>query len=177
MPSSAAPDLVHASVVAGGAPDALTHYLRAGRGESVLLLSGDATTSNALITSLPRHFRLIAPNVPPSLAVTASGFHNWLRGFLDALGIASTSIVVGPCFAAQVLGFALSEPERIPRLVFLLGACGNSIGMDGDNGATDRLERAGQRLYVTPFDMSDPGGLLRTLGEISSFLGPEATVS
>jgi pimeloyl-ACP methyl ester carboxylesterase len=177
MSSSAPQDIVHASVVAGGTHDASTHYRRAGRGASVILLSGEATISTALLSGLPRHFRLIAPNVPPSLAVTANGFQTWLRGFLDALGITRAAIVVGPCFAAQVLGFALTEPERIGQLVFLVGPCGNSFGMDGERGLADRLERAGQSLLVAPLDQSDPAAFDRSLGAIALFLRPVETRS
>ena len=172
MSSSAPQDIVHASVVAGGAHDLSTHYQRAGRGTSVILLSGDGTTSNALLAGLPRHFRLIAPNVPASLAVTASGFQTWLRGFLDALGVTRAAIVVGPCFAAQVLGFALMEPERIGQLVFLVGPCGTSFGMDGERGVVDRLEKAGQSLLVLPLDQSDPAAFARSLASIELFLRP-----
>jgi pimeloyl-ACP methyl ester carboxylesterase len=146
MSSSAPQDMVHASVVAGGTADASTDYQRAGQGASVVLLSGDGTTSNALLAGLPRHFRLIAPNVLASLAVTASGFHAWLRGFLDALGVTRAAIVVGPCFAAQVLGFALTDPDRIGQLVFLVGACGNSFGEDAYHSLMICRARAGDRI-------------------------------
>jgi hypothetical protein len=177
MQSSSAQDIVHANVVVGGAHDATTHYLRSGRGPSVLLLSGDEQVSRALIAELPKRCRLIAPEVPKSLAVTASGFHTWLRGFLDALGINRASIVVGPCFAAQVLGFGLAEPERIERLVFLLGPCGSSSSFNGDPGVIDRLERSGQAILATPIDPTDEPALARALSEISAFLGPTGIVS
>jgi pimeloyl-ACP methyl ester carboxylesterase len=101
----------------------------------------------------------------------------WLRGFLDALGITHAAIVVGPRFAAQVLGFALTEPDRIRRLVFLVEACGNSFGMDGDRGLADRLERAGQSLLVAPLDQSDSAAFARSLAAIELFLRPFETRS
>ena len=177
MQSSSAQDIVHANVVVGGAHDATTQYLRSGRGPSVLLLSGDEQISGALIAELPKRYRLIVPDVPPSLAATASGFHTWLRGFLDALGINRASIVTGPCFAAQVLGFGLVEPERIERLVFLLGPCGSSSAFNGDPGVIDRLERSGQAILATPIDPTDEPALARALSEISAFLGPTGIVS
>jgi hypothetical protein len=177
MSTSAPQDIVHASVVAGGTHDESTHYQRAGRGASVILLSGDGTTANALLAGLPRHFRLIAPNVPASLAVTGGDFQTWLRGFLDALGVTRAAIVAGPCFAAQVLGFSLMEPERVGQIVFLIGPCGTSFGADGERGVVDRLEKAGQSLLVVPLDQTDPAAFARSLASIEAFLCPAESQS
>ena len=174
--SGASPDVVHACVVAGGPNGADTHYLRAGRGAPVLLLAGDPAVAGALIGGIPRRFRSIAPNFSGAKPIKTSEFNAWIRGFLDALGIGRVAIVVGPCFAAQVLGFSLLEPDRIDRVVFLLGACGTSAAEDGQ-GISDRFDRAGQPLFVTPFDATDPVAYDRTMSEIAAFLTPAEVLS
>jgi hypothetical protein len=161
-------DVVHACIVAGGLDGRETHYLRAGTGRPVLLLAGDPSVSGALVGALPRHFRAIAPRISPP-SPDAPEFIPWIRGFLDALGIPRASIVVGPCFAAQILAFSLLEPERVERLVFLIGACGD-WSADVDEGLVDRLGTSGQPLLATAFDPSDAPAASRTVTAIANFL-------
>ncbi|HEY9226130.1 MAG TPA: hypothetical protein VIP11_05755 [Gemmatimonadaceae bacterium] len=172
MPNPVAQDVAHASVVAGGANGFETHYLRAGRGSSILVLASDPKISEALISDLPRRFRSIAPKLPLVESAPPPEFNPWLRGFLDALGIARTAIVAGPCHAAQVIGFTLNEPERVSRIVFLLGICGEWAG-DGEDwgrGIADKLGIAGQPLLVTPLDPTDETARARVLADIVTFL-------
>lgn len=168
-------DVVHAMVVAGGDNGGETHYLRAGRGAPVLLLASEAVVSGALIGGLPRHFRSIAPKLPGTIETVAANFNPWIRGFLDALGIPRVSVIVGPCLAAQTLNFALIEPERVDKLVFLTGGCGDAPTAEGEMGVVDRLRTSGQPLMSTPLDVTDPSARDRGLQEIVAFLDKESS--
>ena len=158
MSNPVAQDVVHACVVAGGEKGGETHYLRAGRGAPVLLLA-EAATAGALIGGLPRNFRSIAPQLPGPVETVAANFNPWIRGFLDALGIPKVSVIVGPCLSAQTLGFALIEPERVDKLVFLVGGCGDAPAPEGEIGVVDRLRTSGQPLLATPLDVTDSPSL------------------
>lgn len=101
-----------------------TPYRRAGRGAPVVVLAAaESRAEGALLATLPHEFRLILPDVPvlPVAARDESlAFPGWLRGFLDGLGLGGVAIVAEERFGAAALGFALLEPERVERLVFLL---------------------------------------------------------
>jgi len=175
MSNPVAQDVVHACVVvADGEKGAETHYLRAGRGAPVLLLA-EATAASALIGGLPRNFRSIAPKLPGPVETVAANFNPWIRGFLDALGIPKVSVIVGPCLSAQTLSFALLEPERVDKLVFLVGGCGDAPAPEGEIGVVDRLRTSGQPLLATPLDVTDPQACGRGLAEIAAFLDKQTS--
>ena len=122
-PDPATSPFTRAAVDAGAIS---TTYLRAGRGAPVVVLGGDsegATESRALFVALAEHFRVIAPemvragsrSVGGGTSVTA--FSTWLRGFLDGLGILQASLVVREEWALRALGFCLTDPLRVDRLV------------------------------------------------------------
>jgi pimeloyl-ACP methyl ester carboxylesterase len=135
----------------------------------VLLLAEPAAAS-ALIGGLPRHFRSIAPKLPAPVETIAANFNPWIRGFLDALGIPRVSVIVGPGLSAQTLGFAMLEPERVHKLVFLVGGCGDAPAPEGEMGVVDRLRTSGQPLLATPLDVTDAHACERGLTEIAAFL-------
>jgi pimeloyl-ACP methyl ester carboxylesterase len=113
---------ITSATVCDGCTD--TIYLRSGRGTPVILLAEPHETREALLRRLAHCYRVIAPDHSSSPGKTwDSGdtreFTDWLRGFLDALGLTRTSIVAVDGFAAQARGFALLEPERVERLVIV----------------------------------------------------------
>lgn len=161
-------DVVAVAVIAGGpyVPD--THYMRAGRGTPVVLLTAASETAELLIAAFPRSFRVMAPILASADDARTPDFPSWLRHFLDALGLPRASIIVDPPLAADALGYTLQEPDRIDRIVFLLSPTGAKP--DVEQGVTDRLVEAGQALLATPFDARDAAGRERTLAEITAFL-------
>ena len=168
MPKSLLPDVVRACVVAGSTD---THYLRAGRGEPILVLAGNPDTTHALLELLPRGFRVMAPEATPPGGAGAAptlDFTAWIRDFLDALGIAGVAMIVDPSFAAPALGFALLEPDRVKGLVFLLYQSGD--GAIDEGSISDRFGQSGQPLLAIRFDPTDPDSLPARIAEIVAFL-------
>jgi hypothetical protein len=102
---------VRATVDAGGLS---TSYARAGTGLTVVLLASDATLGTWLLATLAEHCRVFLPETPAGHV-----FPEWLRGFLDGLGLGRVSFVATDELAAPVLGFAASDIARVERLVLL----------------------------------------------------------
>jgi pimeloyl-ACP methyl ester carboxylesterase len=105
------PDAVRCCVVAG---ETDTPYTRAGRGEPVVILTADTDMAARLLTELPRRFQAIAPD--PRVH---RDFSAWLRGFLEALGLPSASLIVDSAFAPDAIYFALHDPDRVNRMAFI----------------------------------------------------------
>jgi pimeloyl-ACP methyl ester carboxylesterase len=127
--SAAASPIAIKAVVQIGAMEA--GYLRAGKGETVLLLlpHGLAAESqhHELFSALATHLRVIAPEVPPWIGAAGAGSHpanslpfaGWLRNVIDGLGLGRPNIVVDEALVATTLGFALLDPERVQRLAVI----------------------------------------------------------
>ena len=108
------PEIAHACVVDNRRE---TPYRRAGHGEPVLLLvARDSTPTMELFGALAQRHRVYMPILPhpTSEAQPAfSDFADWLRGFLDGLGVARISIVTDEIIGAAAAEFALQEPFRV----------------------------------------------------------------
>ncbi len=120
-------------------------YLRAGSGSPVLLIQtgADGTfASRSLLASLATRFRAIAP----AAAHGPLAFSSWLRGFMDGLGLQRASLVATSSLGVACLGFALAEPERVERLVFLLRDAPDPVLPDG--ALPDRLSESGHPLLL-----------------------------
>jgi hypothetical protein len=105
-----------AIVCAGGEE---TPYLRAGRGDVVVLLMTqyDGAWAQELIGVLSAKLLVIAPRVP---AMEVEGaFGSWLSNVLDGLGIAQVSIAAEASFTADVLQFVAAEEARVHHFAFL----------------------------------------------------------
>jgi pimeloyl-ACP methyl ester carboxylesterase len=117
-----------------------THYLERGGGAPVVLLhgSGPGVTAesnwSATIPALARRYRVLAPELvgfgatqrAVDLEYRLSTWVDHLIGFLDALDIASASIVGNSLGGVVSLFTAFQHPARIRRMV-LMGSPG--IGM------------------------------------------------
>src|SRR4051812_45482140 len=123
------PDAVRACCVAG---DADTNYYRAGRGEPVIILSADCDTARTLLTQLPRRFQGVIPK--PRIH---RDFSQWMRDFLDALGLPTVSIIADSAFAPDAVYFALHEPDRVRRIVFLAANGQPLVAAWGEESAGD----------------------------------------
>jgi pimeloyl-ACP methyl ester carboxylesterase len=138
-----------------------TLYRRAGRGAPVVLLGGPLGPMRAdlaLFYCLARRFRVVAPEVGwlPSTEAGAEpdparpSFCGWLRGVIDGLGLVRPAIVVEDSLGIATLRFALTDPERVDRLVV--------VCYDGANAATagdsldDKQYAAGHPLLLQRVD-------------------------
>ena len=106
---------------------AATRYMRAGKGQSVVLVHGvgmRAAVWGKQIEALSRHYDVIAydmlghggSTLPPTDA-TLGDFAHQLRALLDQLGIARTSVIGHSMGALVALEFALSFPDRTNAVV------------------------------------------------------------
>lgn len=169
---SSAPPSVRAVLDAGAVS---TTYVRAGSGAPVLLLHARARTDAAdarLFCELSRRFRVIAPDVISPIGsaeahgATGVAFSCWLRDLLDGLGLARASVVADERVAARVLQFALAQPGRVDRLVFVYHDV-DDPQLPANQGP-DHLGHSGHPLLVLRVrsDCSDPlSGILASLIE------------
>lgn len=106
------------------------HYLEAGSGEPVLLLHGWPTSSflwRNVIGPIAENSRVIALDLPgfgqSAKPLDASySFHFYSRilgGFLDAIGVDATSLVVHDLGGPVGLYWACHHPQRLCRLALL----------------------------------------------------------
>ena len=95
-----------------------THYLRAGSGEAVVLLTQDHGDDGAYaaFASLARNARVIAPYVPAKLP-----FGEWLRDFLDGLGLTSVTLVADAPMSSRACDYAALDPMRVSKVSLLPG--------------------------------------------------------
>jgi pimeloyl-ACP methyl ester carboxylesterase len=111
------------------AGDIDTFYLEAGSGPPVVLLHGLGATNASMLPplwDLARDHRVLAPDLPgfggsgkPMRSYDFHFFAEWLRDFLDAMGI-ERAVLVGNSLGGRVaLEAGLSLPERVDRLVLL----------------------------------------------------------
>lgn len=114
-----------------------TNYLEAGSGEPVVFVhgSGPGVTAYAnwrlTLPALADRFHCYAPDMvgfgfterPHGYSYTLRNWVDQLRGFLDALGLDRVSLVGNSFGGAVALRLAVTEPERVNRLV-LMGSVG-----------------------------------------------------
>jgi hypothetical protein len=97
-------------------------YRCGGRGTPVLLLAHEAAPRGAtsLLELLAERVRLIAPELPKPLSThteaPAAELAVWLRGVIDALGLARPAILADAFFQGALLEFAVTDPTRLGRL-------------------------------------------------------------
>jgi pimeloyl-ACP methyl ester carboxylesterase len=114
-------------MVRAGAVD--TFYLEAGSGPPVVLLHGLGATNASMLPprwDLARDHRVLAPDLPgfggsskPIRSYDFPFFAEWLRDFLDAVGI-DKAVLVGNSLGGRVaLEAGLSLPDRVDRMVLL----------------------------------------------------------
>lgn len=108
-----------------------TVYIRHGEGPPLVLLHGYAGSIwnwEHQIETLGRRFTLFIPDLigqglsdKPRVDYTPAFHADWLRGFLDAVGIGSASLIGHSMGAGLALILALTEPDRVRRLVLISG--------------------------------------------------------
>jgi pimeloyl-ACP methyl ester carboxylesterase len=108
-----------------------TAYIRHGQGPPVVLLHGYAGAIwnwERQIEPLGRRFTLFIPDLigqglsdKPRVAYTPAFYVEWLRGFLDAVGIGRATLVGHSMGGGLALGLSLADPDRVDRLVLISG--------------------------------------------------------
>jgi pimeloyl-ACP methyl ester carboxylesterase len=112
------------------ANDLRIHYLTAGEaGAPVLLLHGGALDTAYIsykysIEPIAQHFKVFAPDLPghggsdkPNIEYSNEFYIEFIKDFMDALGLERASLVGLSASGASALGFALQFPERTDKLV------------------------------------------------------------
>jgi len=109
-----------------------THYLKAGVGDSVVVLLHGGGLDNArlswglLIPELAKNHLVIAPDLPgygqtdkPDVIYDLAYYNQFFPEFMDALGIKQANLVGISMGGAISIGYALLHPERINRLILV----------------------------------------------------------
>jgi len=131
-----------------------TGYIRHGQGPPAVLLHGYAGAIwnwERQIEPLGERFTLFIPDVigqglsdKPRVAYTPAFYAGWLRGFLDAVGVARAPLVGHSMGAGLALGLALADPARVDRLVLISGFP-RGLFDHIENSQLRRLHRFGSR--------------------------------
>jgi pimeloyl-ACP methyl ester carboxylesterase len=137
-----------ASVHAGGTT---THYLRAGTGDVVVLLGESFTDPDLdpVVSALASGHRVVIPELACLRRANGTpvvAFSSWLRSFLDGLGVTQASIVARDGAALAALAFALTDADRVSRLVVSFRDAPDPL--DARNALAEQLEEACCRLLV-----------------------------
>jgi pimeloyl-ACP methyl ester carboxylesterase len=118
-----------------------TRYSRAGRGAPVLLLLDESAVNAAvsqLLETLVSEFRLLLPALDGAVHTADAeqpGFPEWLRDFMDGLGIDRFAVIATDRYARSLTSFMASDPDRIRHLV-LLGSGASSAAPDAHHAGT-----------------------------------------
>ncbi|MEA4853663.1 MAG: alpha/beta hydrolase [Christensenella sp.] len=105
------------------------HYYEAGEGEPLILVHGIGQTLYAWrknFEELSKNFRVIAPDMPghgfsgkPQMSYSIEEFALALEAFMNALQIPSAHFCAFGESAAYVLDFAIHNPKRTRKMVFV----------------------------------------------------------
>jgi len=114
-----------------------TAYIRYGEGPPLVLLHGyigSIWNWEHQIEALGRRFTLFIPDVlgqglsdKPRIAYTPALYIEWLRGFVDAVGVKRVHFAGNSMGAGLALGLALTYPDRIDRLILISGFPANVL--------------------------------------------------
>lgn len=139
-------------------PSARIHYLEAGSGQPLLLLSANPGTGRdfeAVIPELSRHYRVIAPDWPgyggseprmPPEAVSADHFLAVFGELVAALGLSTLNILGNSVGGNVAVRYALAHPEQVRSLVLV-----SPGGFTPHNGLTRAFCRwMGSRFGLPP---------------------------
>jgi pimeloyl-ACP methyl ester carboxylesterase len=107
--------------------DQVTRYHRRGAGRPVLLLADAAGAGGApwpaLDDALAARFRTIRPELPAkSSAAAPPPFADWLRDFLDGIGVEAAAVVAAGRHGAAALDFSGSDADRVERVLVVADA-------------------------------------------------------
>ena len=133
----------------------VTRYVRRGSGPGVLLLGAEPERSpiwRSLVERLGSSHRLTIPQAPADHIDAGE----WLRGFIEGLGLSAFALVASPDFRAAALDLATTDDFTVHKLVLLPGQ-GSPVG-----------ESSSRVLWVLPeWSPSD------VLAQVETFLSTE----
>ena len=133
----------------------VTRYVRRGSGPSVVLLGAapeSSPTWRALVEWLGSSYRITIPQAPSNGIETGE----WLRGFIEGLGLSAFALVASAEFRAAALDLATTDGFTVHKLVLLPGQ-GSPVG-----------DSSSRVLWIRP-EWSPPDAL----GQIETFLSTE----
>lgn len=110
-------------------------YLDEGQGPTLILIHGFGGSMwqwEYQSTALARDFRVVTLDLlgsgfsdKPDLEYRPEEVLRYVRGFMDALGIDRATLIGNSMGAGVALGMALTQPDRVDRLVLISGLPGN----------------------------------------------------
>ena len=148
-----------------------TNYIEDGQGEALVFLHGSApgvcawSTWSDLMPEFSDQYWTLAPDIVsfgftaynPSVNYTMKHWAGHLISFLDAKGIKKATLV-GSSFGGSVaLAAAISNPDRVSRIVALATPCGKfnvTAGLKAGRSYKPGLENMRKLLEVYPVDKS-----------------------
>src|SRR5437870_9913758 len=108
-----------------------TAYIRHGDGPPAVLLHGYAGAIwnwEHQIEALGQHLTLFIPDVlgqglsdKPRIAYSPALYVEWLRGFLEAVGLRRAALIGHSMGAGLALGLALTHPDHVDGLILISG--------------------------------------------------------
>lgn len=133
-------------------------YLRCGSGAPLLLIADDGVMRERLREALATRFKVFVPELRSRWHGLASAV--WLRELIECLGVARPHVVVTGPRSVAVLHFAISDPDRIDRVVILWRErFASATPHSADDGAVeDRLQVAGRPLLMLRADGAKTDG-------------------
>lgn len=107
-----------------------THFVRAGKGEPVILLHGLASSSYTwrfAVPELAKRYEVFAPDLPGfgrtdkpwDFDYSIEGQHLWVLAFMDALGLPKARFVGNSMGGVITLWTAMETPERVESMALL----------------------------------------------------------
>jgi hypothetical protein len=97
--------------------DRVMRYRRSGTGPTLLLLgaeAGPSPISTELVAALGGRFRVIVPDVPSGVSVTA-----WVSEFLEGLGTCHVAILAANHLCMPAIELSFRGIEQVRRLVLI----------------------------------------------------------
>jgi pimeloyl-ACP methyl ester carboxylesterase len=149
-PKPDAPESLRAEVYVGALR---IEYRRAGAGPAVLLLR--AARNEASFHWLALRCRVFEPLHSGPAASGDGSLTTSIRGFLDGLGLQRVAILADGALAAEALWLAISDPDRVARVVIVVA--GKADPHSTDALSLEPLERSGLAVLL----VRAPGGLDR----------------
>ena len=107
-----------------------TNFLRAGKGEPVVLLHGLGASSYSwryAVPELAKHYEVFAPDLPGfgrtdkpwDFDYSIHGLHTWILQFMDEMGIKSARFAGNSMGGVLSLWTAMEAPSRVERMALL----------------------------------------------------------
>lgn len=126
--------------------DRVTRYVRRGSGSPVVLVGANTDESpvwRPLVDALVAHHRVVAPQAPPSGVDDTE----WLRGFIEGLGLSSVALITGDAACAAALELVAADDFTIRKLVVVHGA--ERSNGNGNGAAAAPQPAASRTLWVS----------------------------